>query len=131
MDKQRQAAGPSTGSGTENKKATGPVVLVIIRDCHARHNLVVTANTETEERTYRRMATKQGYLVAVRKPKKPTCDNCANMTVRNIQGTGHRHCDLMGLYIPETEQSPTCNFHEAVSKFEAMMTAKARKGGAQ
>lgn len=108
-----------------------PIILVIIRDCHVRHNLVVTANNAHEERTYRRMATKQGFLVAVRKPKDPTCDNCANMTVRNIQGTAHRHCDLMGLYVPDNEQSPTCNFHEAVSKFETMMTAKARKGGAR
>lgn len=131
MDRQRQTAGPSTGSGTENKKATGPVVLVIIRDCHARHNLVVTAHNDHEERTYRRMATKQGYLVAVRKPKNPTCDNCANMSMRNFRdGSAHRHCDLMGLFIPDNEQSPTCNFHMAVSKFETMMTAKARKGGA-
>ena len=56
------------------KTQATPIVLVIIRDCHARHNLVVTANNEREERTYRRMATKQGYLVAVRKPKSPTCD---------------------------------------------------------
>ena len=56
----------------ETAKPTSPIILVIIRDCHARHNLVVTANNEREERTYRRMATKQGYLVAVRKPKAHT-----------------------------------------------------------
>ena len=106
------------------------ITLVIIRDCHARHNLVVTANTETEERTYRRMATKQGYLVAVRKPKNPTCDNCNHMELRQVQGENTRYCGLMGLYIPDNEQSPTCGFHEAVSKFERMMTAKAKEGGA-
>ena len=126
MDRQRQTAGETAQTTT-----TGAIVLVIIRDCHASHNLVVTAKTEKEEKTYRRMATRKGYLVAVRKPKDPTCDNCANMTVRNVQGAAHRHCDLMGLYIPDNEQSPTCGFHEAVSKFETMMTAKARKGGAQ
>ena len=120
MDKQRQTAGE-----------TATKTLVIFRDCHAKNNLVVTAKTEREEKTYRRMATRKGYLVAVRKPKDPTCDNCANMTVRNVHGTAHRHCDLMGLYIPETEQHPTCNFHQAVSKFERMMTAQSRKGGAK
>ena len=55
----------------ETAKPTSPIILVIFRDCHARHNLVVTANNEREERTYRRMATKQGYLVAVRKPRQP------------------------------------------------------------
>lgn len=126
MDKQRQTAGE-----TEPTTTTGAIVLVIIRDCHAKNNMVVTADTPAEERAYRRMATKQGFLVAVRKPKDPTCANCANMTVRNWRdGSAHRHCDLMGLFIPDTEQSPTCNFHEAISKFEAMMTAKAKKGGA-
>ena len=125
MDKQKQTAGETAPTTT-----TGAIVLVIIRDCHAKHNLVVTANNAHEERTYRRMATKQGFLVAVRKPKDPTCDNCANMSMRNWRdGSAHRHCDLTGLFIPDTEQSPTCDFHEAISKFETMMTAKARKGG--
>lgn len=110
---------------------TATKTLVIIRDCHAKNNLVVTAKTESEEKTYRRMATRHGYLVAVRKPKQPTCDNCANMTVRTIHGSAQRHCDLMGLYIPEWEQHPTCNFHQAVSKFETLMAAQARKGGAR
>lgn len=115
----------------ETAKPTSPIILVIIRDCHARHNLVVTAHNDHEERTFRRMATKQGYLVAVRKPKNPTCDNCNHMTVRNFRdGTAHRHCDLMGLYVPDNEQSPTCDFHTAVSKFERLMTAKASAGSA-
>ncbi len=116
----------------ETAKPTSPIILVIIRDCHARHNLVVTANNAHEERTYRRMATKQGYLVAVRKPQNPTCDNCDHMTIRKTHsGENTRYCDLMGLYIPDNEQSPTCELHSAINKFERMMTAKAkaRKGG--
>lgn len=124
MNTQRQTAG-------ETAKPTSPIILVIIRDCHARHNLVVTANNEREERTYRRMATKQGYLVAVRKPKNPTCDNCDHMTIRNFKdGTAHRHCDLMGLYVPDNEQSPTCNYHLAVEKFQRRVSAIGKKGGA-
>ena len=116
----------------ETAKPTSPIILVIIRDCHARHNLVVTANNAHEERTYRRMATKQGYLVAVRKPQNPTCDNCDHMSIRKTRsGENTRHCDFFGLYIPDNEQSPTCELHSAINKFERMMTAKAkaRKGG--
>lgn len=115
----------------ETAKPTSPIILVIIRDCHASHNLVVTAHNDHEERTFRRMATKQGYLVAVRKPKNPTCDNCDHMELRQVRSENTRYCGLMGLYIPDNEQSPTCDFHEAVSKFERAMTAKARKGGGQ
>lgn len=125
MDKQRQTAG-------ETAKPTSPIILVIIRDCHARHNLVVTANTEHEERAYRSMATKKGYLVAVRRPKNPTCDNCDHMTIRKTRGGENtRHCDFFGLYIPDNEHAPSCEFHKAVSKFERMMSAKAKEGGAR
>lgn len=123
MDKQRQTAG-------ETAKPTSPIILVIIRDCHARHNLVVTANNEREERTYRRMATKQGYLVAVRKPKNPTCDNCDHMTIRNTHGENHRYCELMGQYIPDNEQSLSCDYHLAVEKFQRRVSAIGKKGGA-
>lgn len=41
--------------------------LVIFRDCHVRHNLVVKALTWADELMYRRMAAKRGWLVAVRK----------------------------------------------------------------
>ena len=116
----------------ETAKPTSPIILVIIRDCHARHNLVVTANNDHEERTYRRMATKQGYLVAVRKPKNPTCDNCDHMSIRKTRsGENTRHCDFFGLYIPDNEHAPSCEFHKAVSKFERMMSAKAKEGGAR
>ena len=41
--------------------------LVIFRDCHAKHNLVMKALTWADELMYRRMAAKRGWLVAVRK----------------------------------------------------------------
>ena len=41
--------------------------LVIFRDCHVKHNLVVKAQTFADELMYRRMAAKRGWLVAVRK----------------------------------------------------------------
>lgn len=107
------------------------ITLVIIRDCHAAHNEVVTAHTEREERRIRLRAASKGFLVAVRKPKEPTCDNCDHMTVRQTRsGENTRYCDLFGLYIPDNEQSPTCEFHQAVSKFERRVSAMARKGGA-
>ena len=62
----------------------------------------------------------------------PTCDNCDMMTIRQSGSGNHRHCDLMGLYIPDNEQSPSCDLHSAISKFERMMTEAARrnkKGG--
>ena len=30
----------------------------------------------------------------------PTCDNCGLMTILKTGSGNHRHCDLMGLYIP-------------------------------
>jgi len=41
--------------------------LVIFRDCHAKHNLLVKVQGWADELMYRRMATKRGWLVAVRK----------------------------------------------------------------
>lgn len=107
------------------------ITLVFIHDCHASHNLAI--NIEPGERKmYERFATKHGYQVAVRKPKNPTCDNCAYMTIRKTGGGNHRHCDLIGFCIPDNEQSPSCDLHSAISKFERMMTEAARrnkKGG--
>lgn len=107
--------------------------LVIFRDCHSKNIIVTTAANDREEERIRLRAISKGYLVAVRKPKDPTCDNCNHKSTRIFKdGTTHRHCDLMGLYIPDNEQSPTCDLHSAINKFERMMTdkAKARKGGA-
>lgn len=117
------------------KTQATPIVLVIIKDCHAKHNEVVEAKTPRDERRIRLTAMAKGYLVTERKrkPAEPICDNCDHMSIRTFKdGTTHRHCDLMGLYIPDNEQSPSCDLHTAINKFERMMTAKAkaRKGGA-
>ena len=41
----------------------------------------------------------------------PTCDNCGLMTIVTSGSGTHRHCDLMGLYIPDWEMFPTCSLH--------------------
>lgn len=41
--------------------------LVIYRDCHVKHNLIVDAESWSDELIYRRMAARRGWLVAVRK----------------------------------------------------------------
>ena len=41
--------------------------LVIFRDCHSRHNLLVKVQAWADELMYRRMATKRGWLVTERK----------------------------------------------------------------
>lgn len=48
---------------------TAPRTLVIIRDCHAKHNILVVANSDREEEKIRLRAMSKGFLVAVRKPK--------------------------------------------------------------
>lgn len=48
---------------------TAPRTLVIIRDCHSKHNIVVTANSDREEERVRLRAMSKGFLVAVRKPR--------------------------------------------------------------
>ncbi len=54
------------------KKTAGETAkrtLVIIRDCHAKHNILVVANSDREEEKIRLRAMSKGFLVAVRKPK--------------------------------------------------------------
>ena len=111
------------------------ITLVAIIDCHASHN-VRLENVKPEEKGYiKRFLKKQGYQVVEREPKpaEPTCDNCANMAIRrNRSGENYRRCMLFGQPIPDNEQSPTCDYHSAVSNFERMMTEAARrnkKGG--
>lgn len=48
---------------------TAPRTLVIIRDCHSKHNIVVTANSDREEEKIRLRALSDGFLVALRKPR--------------------------------------------------------------
>ena len=104
--------------------------LVIFRDCHAAHNIVVNAHTEYDEALYRKMAAKKGWRVAVRKPIEPTCDNCAHMDIKNTRAGNHRRCGLFGQWIPDNENAPVCYYHAAVRKFEDAMAKKAKEGGA-
>ena len=109
------------------------VILVIIKDCHAKNNVVVEAKTPRDERRIRLTAMSNGYLVAERKrkPAEPTCDNCDHMTIRKTHsGENTRYCDLMGQYIPDNEHAPGCDYHKAIEKFECRVTAIGRKGGA-
>lgn len=56
----------------ETKTAAGETAqrtLVIFRDCHAKHNIVVNANSDREEEKIRLKAMSKGFLVAVRKPR--------------------------------------------------------------
>lgn len=113
------------------------ITLVFIRSCHVKDNVAIAIRPE-EKPMYERFAARHGYKVAVRKPKEPTCDNCDNMTILQTGSGNHRHCDFLNLYIPDNEQSPSCSFHSAVSKFERLLSSRGkakentlRKGGAR
>lgn len=115
-----------------------PKTLVVIRDCHASHNIVLTARTADDEQLYRKMAEKKGWKVAERKAKakaeaeaEPTCDNCATMEFRNSRdGAAHRYCSLYGQWIPDNEQSPVCDHHSALNgAFLLHLTPLAKEGG--
>lgn len=114
-----------------------PKTLVVIRDCHASHNIVLTARTADDEQLYRKMAEKKGWKVAERKPKAkelgPVCDNCESMVLRNTRdGAAHRFCGLYGQWIPDEEQSPTCDHHSALNgAFLLTLTPTAEEGGAR
>lgn len=45
----------------------------------------------------------------------PTCDNCGLMTIITSGSGTHRHCDLMGLYIPDWEMYPSCSLHHRMN----------------
>ena len=63
----------------------------------------------------------------------PTCDNCGLMSLRTFRdGTLHRHCDIMGLFIPDEEMFPSCNLHtwqNRTSRTLARKDVKWEKGG--
>ena len=113
-----------------------PKTLVVISDCHAKNNLTVTARNADDEALYRKMADRKEWKVAVRKRKdtpEPTCDNCASMEVRQTSdGANHRWCDMHGQWIPDTEQSPSCDMHSALKgAFSLTLTKTNWKGGAR
>ena len=62
---------------------TAPRTLVIFRDCHAKNNIVVTANSDREEERIRLRAMSDGFLVALRKPKQPGCETHCTTTPTN------------------------------------------------
>lgn len=45
----------------------------------------------------------------------PTCDNCLWMTIIKSGSGNHRHCDQMGLYIPDWEMYPSCSLHHRMN----------------
>lgn len=63
----------------------------------------------------------------------PTCDNCGLMSIRNfINGTAHRHCDLLGLFIPDEEMFPSCDLHTWLNRISLALSrngVKWEKGG--
>lgn len=103
------------------------VTLVAIIDCHASHN-VRLENVKPEEKGYiKRFLKAHGYQVVERKAE-PTCDNCANMAIkRNSHGENYRRCELFGQAIPDNEQSPTCDYHSAIMKFQNRYSGKQTK----
>lgn len=113
------------------------ITLVIIHDCHAKHNTVIENVSPAERASIEQLARKNGCHVAERKPKEPTCDNCGNMTIRQTRDGNHRYCDLLNQYIPDNEMFPSCSYHTAVAKFQNKFSGKARyantmkKGGAK
>ena len=117
MQNERQTAG----------KTAKTITLVAIIDCHASHN-VRLENVRPEEKGYiKRFLKSQGYQVVERKPKpqEPTCDNCGNMSIRQGRdGENHRICDLRGCLIPDDMQSPTCDLHTALQRFNDIVVGR-------
>ena len=62
---------------------TAKRTLVIFRDCHAKHNILVVANSDREEEKIRLRALSDGFLVALRKPKQPGCETNCTTTPNN------------------------------------------------
>lgn len=110
-----------------------PKTLVVIRDCHAKNNLVVIAHNADDESLYRKMAAKKGWKVAVRKDKaEPTCDNCDSMELRNTRGVIGRFCELYGQWIPEEGKVQTCTHHSSLNgAFMLHLTPLTKEGGAR
>lgn len=110
-----------------------PKTLVVIRDCHAKNNQIVTAHSEDDERLYRKMAAKKGWKVAVRKDKpKQVCDNCDSMELRNVRGAVGRYCSLYGQWIPDGDKQHGCDHHSSLNgAFLLHLTQLKKEGGAR
>jgi len=58
----------------------------------------------------------------------PLCDNCGLMELVTSGSGTHRRCGFFGLYIPDWEMFPTCEFHTRNDSFTRQI---AKKGGAK
>lgn len=63
-------------------------------------------------------------LAEGRHQSEPTCDNCLWMTIVGTASGNHRHCDQMGLYIPDHDIHPTCQLHHRTSRISRTLAAK-------
>ena len=54
----------------------------------------------------------------------PTCDNCLWMTIKKTGSGNHRHCDQLGLYIPDWEMFPTCGLHHRMNATSRKLAKK-------
>lgn len=63
----------------------------------------------------------------------PTCDNRGLMTIITSGSGTHRHCDLLGLFIPDEEMFPSCDLHTWLNRISLALSrngVKREKGGA-
>lgn len=95
--------------------------LVIFRDCHSKHNIVVTANSDREEERIRLRAMSDGYLVAVRKPRE-LMQNLGNTYVNTCTSSAHTWRKPSSI-----EQRPRLRLGGA---FNLLLTSLAKEGGA-
>lgn len=65
--------------------------------------------------TMTRAMRKKVKVVSGKHQGEPTCDNCLWMTIIKTGSGNHRHCDQMGLYIPDWEMYPTCSLHHRMN----------------
>lgn len=108
----------------ETAGQTAPRTLVIIRDCHSKHNIVVTANSDREEEKIRLRALSDGFLVALRKPRQlePQLEPSLAPSLAPSQATNHvwrKHSSI--------EQRPRPRLGGA---FNLALTSLTMEGGA-
>lgn len=83
--------------------------------------------------TMTRVMRKQVRVTQGKHQCEPTCDNCGLMSFRNFRdGSTHRYCGILGLYIPDQEMYPSCNLHTRQNRTSvavARIGLKWEKGG--
>jgi len=84
--------------------------------------------------TMKRAMRKQVRVTQGQHHAEPTCDNCGLMSYRNFRdGSTHRHCDILGLFIPDHEMFPSCQLHTWMNRTSCTIArtgVKWEKGGA-